>query len=102
HRVASCLFARSNSVRKTRPSQMMGDDSPGPKAVFQRTLWSGPKLTGGLPSPSPEECGPRNCGHHALPPFCVAPAKLDRMTVASRVIKEARFMTGPWLSFDAM
>ena len=58
--VASRLFARSNSVRKMRPSQTMGDESPGPTAVFQTTFWSGPNVTGGLPSPSPEEFGPLN------------------------------------------
>src|SRR5262249_11030535 len=82
HRVASCLFARSNSVRKTRPSQMMGDDRPAPTAVFHRTFWSGPKWTGGLPSPSPEEFSPLNGGDHTLTVFSVAPAKLDRMMVA--------------------
>jgi hypothetical protein len=62
----------------------MGDDSPDPTAVFQRTFWLGPNSTGGSPSPIPEEFGPLNCGHSA------PPAKLDRMTVARRVIQEAR------------
>src|SRR4029077_15676469 len=86
HKVASCFVGRSNSVRKTRPFAIMGDDSPDPTAVFQRTFWLGPNSTGGLPSPIPEEFGPLNCGHSA------APAKLDRATVARRVIQEARVM----------
>ena len=64
----------------------MGDDSPDPTAVFQRTLWLRSNSMGGLPSPIPEEFGPLNCGHSA------APAKLDRTTVARRVIQEARVM----------
>src|SRR5580704_8031415 len=87
HRVASCFVARSNSVRKTSPFAIMGDDSPAPTAVFQRTFWLGPNSTGGLPSPIPEEFGPLNCGHSAAPP------KLDRTTVATTVIQEARVMT---------
>src|SRR5438876_12142097 len=92
HTVASCLFVRSNSVRKIRPSQTMGDDSPDPTAAFQRTFWPGPKCTGGRPSPTPEEFGPLNWGHHTLPLFSVAPAKLDRTTVTRRVLHEARVM----------
>ena len=84
HKVASCFVGRSNSVRKTRPFAIMGDDSPDPTAVFQRTFWLGPNATGVLPSPIPEEFGPLNCGHSA------APAKLVRTTVARRVIQEAR------------
>src|SRR5882757_8864919 len=92
HTVASCLFVRSNSVRKIRPPHTIGDDSPAPTAAFHRTFWSGPKCTGGLPSPMPEEFGPLNWGHHTLPPFSAAPAKLDRTTVARRAIQEARVM----------
>src|SRR6266851_1133990 len=84
HNVASCFVGLSNSVRKTRPFAIMGDDSPDPTAVFQRTFSLGPNSTGGLPSPIPEEFGPLNCGHSA------APAKLDRTMVARRVIQEAR------------
>src|SRR4029077_12974412 len=84
HKVASCFVGRSNSVREMRPFAIMGDDSPDPTAVFQRTFWFGPNSTGGWPSPIPEEFGPLNCGHSA------APAKLDRTTVASRLIQEAR------------
>src|SRR6266849_2609592 len=84
HKVASCFFGRSNSVRKPRPFAIMGDDSPDPTAVFQRTLWLRSNSMGGLPSPIPEEFGPLNCGHSA------APAKLNRTTVARRVIQEAR------------
>src|ERR1700687_2754411 len=87
HKVASCFVSRSNSVRKTRPLAIMGDDSPAPTAVFQRTFWLGPNSTGGLPSPIPEEFGPRNCGHSA------APAKLDRTKVAGTMIQQARVMT---------
>src|SRR6266853_5462277 len=87
HKVASCFVARSNSVRKTRPFVTMGDDSPAPTAVFQRTFWLGPNSTGGLPSPIPEEFGPLNCGHSA------APAKLDSTKVAATVIQKARVMT---------
>src|SRR6266699_814730 len=87
HKVASCFVALSNSVRKARPFAMMGDDSPGPTAVFQRTFWLGPNSTGGLPSPIPEEFGPLNCGQSA------APAKLDRTTVAARMITEVRVIT---------
>src|SRR5580704_2475679 len=87
HKVASCFVARSNSVRKTRPFEIMGDDSPALTAVFQRTFWLGPNSTGGLPSPIPEEFGPLNCGHSA------ALAKLDRTTVATTMIQEARVMT---------
>src|SRR5437899_528292 len=91
HKVASCFVGRSNSVRKTRPFAMMGDDSPDPTAVFQRTFWLGPNSTGGLPSPIPDEFGPLNCGHSA------APAKLDRTTVARTVIQEARgMMNSDW------
>src|ERR1700694_3112534 len=86
HKGASCFIARSNSVRKTRPLAMMGDDSPAPTGVFQRTFWLGPNSTGGLPSPIPEEFGPLNCGHSA------SPAKLDRTTVATRMIPEVRVM----------
>src|ERR1700724_3637729 len=87
HKVASCFVARSNSVRKTRPFEIMGDDSPDPTAVFQSTFWLGPNSTGGLPSPIPEELGPLNCGHST------APAKLDRTTVATAMIPELRVMT---------
>src|SRR6267142_4904566 len=87
HKVASCFVARSNSVRKTRPLAIMGDESPDPTAVFQRTFWLGPNSTGGLPSPIPEEFGPLNCGHSA------APAKLDRTKVATTMIQEGRVMT---------
>src|ERR1700730_14716905 len=87
HKVASCFVGRSNSVRKTRPFAIMGEDSPDPTAVFQRTFWLGPNSTGGLPSPIPEEFGPLNCGHSA------APAKLDRTKVAITMIQEARVMT---------
>src|SRR5712691_4911957 len=87
HKVARCFVARSNSVRKTRPLVTMGDDSPAPTAVFQRTFWLGPNSTGGLPSPIPEEFGPLNCGHSA------APAKLDRTTVATTMITVLRVMT---------
>src|ERR1700688_5199816 len=86
HKVASCFAGRSNSVRKTRPFAMMGDDSPDPTAVFQRTFWLGPNSTGGLPSPIPEEFGPLNCRHSA------PPAKLDSAPVARRVIQEARLI----------
>src|SRR5437879_10627045 len=89
HKVAICFVARSNSVRKTRPFAIMGDDSPDPTAVFQRTFWLGPNSTGGLPSPIPEEFGPLNCGHSA------APAKFDRTTVAATMIQEARVMRLP-------
>src|SRR6266403_903891 len=87
HNVASCFVGRSNSVRKTRPFAIMGDDSPDPTAVFQRAFWLGPNSTGGLPSPIPEEFGPLNCGHSA------APAELDKTTVATRMITELRLMT---------
>src|SRR5258707_10625777 len=86
HKVASCFVDRSNSVRKTRPFAMMGDDSPDPTAVFQRTFWFGPNSTGGLPSPIPEEFGPLNCGQSA------APAKFERTTVAIITIQKARVM----------
>src|ERR1700730_12496651 len=89
HHLASCLAARSNSVRKTRPFAMMGDDSPDPTAVFQRTFWLGPNSTGGLPSPIPEELGPLNCGHSA------PPAKFDRTTFATIMIQETRVMRLP-------
>src|SRR4029077_20554294 len=82
HKVASCFVGRSNSVRKTRPFAIMGDDSPDPTAVFQRKFLLGPNSTGGLPSPIPEEFGPLNCGHSA------APAKLDRTMVARTVVQE--------------
>src|SRR6266481_4098193 len=87
HKVASCFVGLSNSVRKTRPFAIMGDDSPDPTAVFQRTFWLGPNSTGGLPSPIPEEFAPLNCGHSA------ALAKLDRTKVAATMIQGARFMT---------
>src|SRR5580700_192797 len=87
HKVASCFVGRSNSVRKTRPFARMGDDSPEPTAVFQRTFWLGPNSAGGLPSPIPEEFGPRNCGHSA------ALAMLDKTTVANAMIQEVRVMT---------
>src|ERR1700687_2099967 len=87
HKVASCFVSRSNSVRKTRPFAIMGDDSPAPTGVFQRTFWLGPNSTGGLPSPIPEEFGPLNCGQSA------APAKVDRTKVATTMIQEARVMT---------
>src|SRR5436190_20054049 len=87
HKVANCFVARSNSVRKTRPFEIMGEDSPAPTAVFQTTFWLGPNSTGGLPSPIPEEFGPLNWGHSA------APAKLDRTKVATTTIQEARVMT---------
>src|SRR4029434_10424074 len=64
---------------------MMGDDNPDPTALFQSTFLSGPKCTGGLPSPIPDEFGPLNCGHQASPPFS-APIDLDRVTVASRIV----------------
>src|SRR5437899_5810261 len=64
----------------------MGDDTPGPTALFQRTFLFGPKCTGGLPPPTPEEFGPLNWGHQASPPFS-APKDLDRVTVASRMIQ---------------
>src|SRR5437879_8804125 len=89
HKVASCFAGRSNSVRKTRPFAIMGDDSPDPTAVFQRTFWLGPNSTGGLPSPIPEEFGPLNCGHSA------APAKLDRTAIATTMIQKARGMRLP-------
>src|SRR6266849_3729148 len=89
HKVASCFVARSNSVRKTRPFAIMGDDSPDPTTVFQRTFWLGPNSTGGLPSPIPDEFGPLNCGHSP------APAKLDRTTVATTMIQTARVMRLP-------
>src|ERR1700730_2086015 len=84
HKVASCFVGRSNSVRKTRPFAIMGDESPDPTAVFQRTFRLGPNSTGGLPSPIPEEFGPLNCGQSA------APANLDRTTVATTMIQEVR------------
>src|SRR5579872_6256960 len=87
HTVASCFAARSNSVRKTRPLAITGDESPAPAAAFQNTFWLGPNSTGGLPSPIPEEFGPLNCGHSA------APAKLDRTKVAIRIIQGTRVMT---------
>src|SRR5260370_12026786 len=87
HNVASCFGARSNSVTKTRPFEIIGDDSPAPTGAFQRTFWLGPNSTGGLPSPIPEEFGPQNCGHSA------ALAKLDRTKVVAGMIQEARFMT---------
>src|SRR5882672_928900 len=87
HKVASCFVARSNAVRRTRPFAIIGDDSPDPTVVFQRTFWLGPNSTGGLPSPIPEEFGPLNCGHSA------APAKFVRTTVAATMIQEARVMT---------
>src|SRR4029077_1700099 len=93
HKVASCFVGRSNSVREMRPFAIMGDDSPDPTAVFQRTFWAGPNSTGGLPSPIPEEFGPLNCGHSA------APAKLDRTTVAATRIEEVRIT--PYSRFDA-
>src|ERR1700720_3537018 len=89
HKVASCFVGRSNSVRKTRRFAMIGEDSPDPTAVFQRTFWLGPNSTGGLPSPIPEEFGPLNCRHSA------APVKLDRMTVARTMIQKARVMRLP-------
>src|SRR6267378_7274764 len=89
HTVASCFVGLSNSVRKTCPFAMIGDDSPDPTAVFQRTFWLGPNSTGGLPSPIPEEFGPLNCGHSA------APAKFDRTTVAATMIQEDRVMRLP-------
>src|SRR2546423_113583 len=89
HKVAICFVARSNSVRKTRPFAITGDDSPDPTAVFQRTFWLGPNSTGGLPSPIPEEFGPLNCGHSA------APAKFEKITVATTLIQEARVMRLP-------
>src|SRR5579864_4022276 len=92
HSVASCLFGGSKSVRKMRSPQMLGDDSPDATAVFQRTLWLGLKWTGGLPAPSPEEFGPRNWGHHALPAVCPKPAMLDRTKVDKRAIEESRVM----------
>src|SRR3954468_20481830 len=88
HNVASCFVDRSNSVRKTRPFAIMGDDNPEPTAVFQRTLWLGSNSTSGLPSPIPEEFGPLNCGHSA------APAKPDRTTIATTMI-QARVMRLP-------
>src|SRR5579872_4866669 len=86
HKVASSFVGRSNSVRKTRPFAIMGDDSPDPTAVFQRTFWLGPNSTGGLPSPIPEEFGPLNCGHSA------APARLVRTAIAATMIQKARVM----------
>src|SRR6266700_3275899 len=70
----------------------MGDESPDPTAAFHRTFWPGPKWTGGLPPPSPEEFGPLNWGHHTSPPFPAAPAGLDRTTVTRRVIQGVRFI----------
>src|SRR5437667_1262541 len=87
HTVASCFAARSNSVRKTRPFARTGDDSPDATGVFQRTFWLGPNSTGGLPSPIPDEFGPRNCGHSA------APANVGRATIATIWIQAARVMT---------
>src|SRR5829696_9654090 len=91
HRVASCLLVESNSVRKIRPFQTTGEDSPRPTATFQRTFSAGPNCTGGLPVPIPDEFAPLNCGHHALlpplPTFCAAPVRLDRKTVASKAIQ---------------
>jgi hypothetical protein len=78
---------------------MTGDDSPGPTAVFQRTFWLGPKLTGGLPSPIPEEFGPLNCGHHTLPLFCAAPAKLEKANTARIVVQETRVILDSCLRF---
>src|SRR5467141_1779830 len=89
HKVASSFVARSYSVRRTRPFAIIGDDSPDPTAVFQRTFWLGPNSTGGLPSPIPEEFGPLNCGHSA------APAKLDRTAIATTMIQKARGMRLP-------
>src|SRR5229473_406084 len=89
HKVASCFAGRSNSVRKTRPFAIMGDDRPDPTAVFQRTFWLGPNSTGGLPSPIPDEFGPLNCGQSA------APAKLDRPRIATTMIQKARVMRLP-------
>src|SRR4051812_36775188 len=87
HRVASCFAAGSNSVRKTRPFAIIGDDSPAPTAVFQRTFWLGPNSTGVLPAPIPEEFGPLNCGHSS------APARLDRPKVATKMTQETRVMS---------
>src|SRR5258706_13232771 len=86
HKVASCFVARSNSVRKTRPLEITGDDSPDPTGVFQRTFWFGSNSTGGLPSPLPEEFVALNCGQSA------AHAKLDSTTVAATIIQGARDM----------
>src|SRR5262249_43355458 len=36
--VANCLVARSNSVKKIRASQTVGEDSPDPTAAFQSTF----------------------------------------------------------------
>src|ERR1700691_2944337 len=46
HKVASWFVGRSNSVRKTRPLAIMGDDSPGshgsfPKNILARTKFDG-------------------------------------------------------------
>jgi hypothetical protein len=47
-----------------------------------------------LPVPIPEEFGPLNWGHHALPPplslFCAAAARLDRTMLARTAIEERR------------
>src|SRR5258705_7832838 len=72
----------------------MGDDSPDPTAVFQRTFCLGSNSTGGLPSPIPEEFGPLNCGHSA------APEKFDRMTAATTTIQEAFVMRLPLSRHD--
>src|SRR5881396_2129803 len=70
----------------------MGDESPEPIAVFHRTFWPGPKWTGGLPPPSPEEFGPLNWGHHASPPFSAARGELERTSITRRIIHGARFI----------
>jgi hypothetical protein len=90
--VARRLLARSNSVRKTRSSQTTGDESPGPIAVFHDTFSAGPNVTGGVPSPSPEPFGPRNCGHQALPAGAIVADRLDSATRPRSAMAAARLM----------
>src|SRR5438128_2585703 len=91
HTVESCFVARSNSVRKMRPLATMGDERPDPTAVFQRTFLPGPNSTGGLPSPSPEEFGPRNAGHASFA-SSAAPAKVEKAAITRQTIQVARVM----------
>jgi hypothetical protein len=65
---------------------MMGEDDPDPTGVFHWTFWPGPKRTGGLPPPSPEEFSPLNWGHHSSPPLSAAPAELERATMTRKMI----------------
>lgn len=73
---------------------MQGDDNPDPTTAFQTTFWFVPKCTGDLPSPTPEELGPLNWGHHRLRPLSAASAKLDKTIASRRVIAKVRVMTG--------